>query len=139
MHCTTTSLCCIRSSRSNPRRESCCSRCVAHVQKNNNRSGVNTAMKKDQFQGFGHLWNSRTLSLKVYSCQNCGSLALSAYVRHVVRDYVKTFLKLKQEASGFPSHVVTDAEKQSYVKDYLRRREFSLTLTKYLSTPHADL
>ncbi len=55
---------CIRSSRSNHRRESCCSHCVANVQYNNSRSGVNTAMKKDQFQGFGHLWDSRMLSLK---------------------------------------------------------------------------
>ncbi len=29
-----------------------------------NRNTVGIAMKKDPFQGFGHLWSSRTLSLK---------------------------------------------------------------------------
>ncbi len=35
----------------------------APVQNSNYRNTFNTAMKKDQFQEFGHLWSSRTLSL----------------------------------------------------------------------------
>ena len=33
-------------------------------------------------------------------------------------DYINTFLKIKQEASGFPSHVVTEEDKDQYIQDY---------------------
>ena len=32
--------------------------------------------------------------------------------------YVNTFLKLKQEASGYPKHCVTDEQKQRYIDEY---------------------
>ncbi len=51
------------------------------------------------------------------------------------RDYVKTFLKFKQEASGFPSHIVTDAEKQSYVKDYFEKEGIQLDIDKISLNP----
>ncbi len=50
-------------------------------------------------------------------------------------DYVKTFLKFKQEASGFPSYVVTDAEKQSYVKDYFEKEGIQLDIDKISLNP----
>ncbi len=50
-------------------------------------------------------------------------------------DYVKTFLKFKQEASGFPSHVVTDAEKQSYIKDYFEKEGIQLDIDKISLNP----
>ncbi len=50
-------------------------------------------------------------------------------------DYVKTFLKFKQEASGFPSHVVTDAEKQSYIKDYFEKEGIQLDTDKISLNP----
>ena len=31
------------------------------------------------------------------------------------KDYVDTFLKIKQEASGYPKHCVTDEQKQRYI------------------------
>ena len=34
------------------------------------------------------------------------------------KEYVNTFLKIKQEASGYPSDCVTDEQKQRYVEDY---------------------
>ena len=33
--------------------------------------------------------------------------------------YVNTFLKLKQQASGFPSHITTDEEKDEYIRMYI--------------------
>ena len=33
-------------------------------------------------------------------------------------DYVNTFLKPKQEASGYPKHCVTDEQKQRYIDEY---------------------
>ncbi len=48
---------------------------------------------------------------------------------------MKTFLKFKQEASGFPSHVVTDAEKQSYVKDYFEKEGIQLDIDKISLNP----
>ncbi|XP_056022075.1 uncharacterized protein LOC130054965 [Ostrea edulis] len=38
------------------------------------------------------------------------------------RSYIDTFLKIKQEASGFPDHCQTSEQKQSYI-DEIRRRE----------------
>ena len=34
------------------------------------------------------------------------------------KPYVDSFLKMKQEASGFPNNYTTEEEKQSYIHDY---------------------
>ena len=34
-------------------------------------------------------------------------------------EYINTFLKLKQEASGYPTHIKTEEEKQAYIQEYL--------------------
>ena len=34
------------------------------------------------------------------------------------KDYVDTFLKIKQEANGYPKHCVTDEQKQQYIDEY---------------------
>ena len=34
------------------------------------------------------------------------------------KEYVNTFLKIKQQASGYPSNCVTDEQKQRYIDDY---------------------
>ena len=33
--------------------------------------------------------------------------------------YINTFLKLKQEASGYPPHIKTEEEKDKYIQEYL--------------------
>ncbi len=40
--------------------------------------------------------------------------------------YVKTFLKFKQEASGFPPQVATDSEKQAYADAYFEKEDIQL-------------
>ena len=35
-----------------------------------------------------------------------------------LKDYVNTFLKIKQEASGYPKDCVTEEQKQAYIEDY---------------------
>ncbi len=37
------------------------------------------------------------------------------------KDYVKTFLKCKQEASGYPGHVKTPEEQKKYIDDYFEK------------------
>ena len=37
------------------------------------------------------------------------------------KEYVDTFLKIKQEASGYPTWCVTDDQKQRYIDDYYER------------------
>ena len=37
------------------------------------------------------------------------------------KDYVKTFLKCKQEASGYPGHVKTAEEKEKYIEEYFKK------------------
>ena len=41
-------------------------------------------------------------------------------------EYVKTFLRLKQQASGYPSNVVTDAEKETYIREYFEKEGIQL-------------
>ncbi|KAL0148364.1 hypothetical protein M9458_056344, partial [Cirrhinus mrigala] len=50
-------------------------------------------------------------------------------------DYVKTFLQFKQESSGFPKDVVTDADKESYVRDYFEKEGINLNLDKIELNP----
>ena len=44
--------------------------------------------------------------------------------------YVKTFLKRKQEASGYPGHIKTEDEKQKYIDDYYAHEGIRLDPTK---------
>ncbi|XP_048008700.1 uncharacterized protein LOC125243250 [Megalobrama amblycephala] len=45
-------------------------------------------------------------------------------------DYVKTFLQLKQESSGFPKNVVTEMDKESYVREYFEKEGIRLNQDK---------
>ncbi|XP_051811557.1 uncharacterized protein LOC127536113 isoform X1 [Acanthochromis polyacanthus] len=45
-------------------------------------------------------------------------------------EYVKTFLKCKQEASGYPRHVITPAEKAQYIQDYHEKEGILLDADK---------
>jgi len=44
----------------------------------------------------------------------------------IFTEYINTFLKGKQQASGFPSHVKTDEQKTKYIDDYYNREGISL-------------
>ena len=44
--------------------------------------------------------------------------------------YVNTFLKLKQEASGYPKHCVTDEQKQRYIDQYYKHEGVRLDPNK---------
>jgi G:T-mismatch repair DNA endonuclease (very short patch repair protein) len=43
--------------------------------------------------------------------------------------YINTFLKLKQEASGFPTDVTTDDDKKYYIESYFEEEGIELTLS----------
>ena len=45
-------------------------------------------------------------------------------------EYVKTFLKCKQEASGYPGHVKTPEEKERYIEEYFRKQGIRLDMEK---------
>lgn len=49
--------------------------------------------------------------------------------------YIDKFLKLKQEASGFPSRIVTDADKDKFIKDLEERENITLDKEKIESNP----
>ena len=49
--------------------------------------------------------------------------------------YVRTFLQMKQEASGYPAHVVTEAEKQAYVDDYFAHEGIKLDRANIAANP----
>ncbi len=46
------------------------------------------------------------------------------------RDYIDTFLKIKQESSGYPKNCVTEEQKQQYVEEYYEREGIQLDREK---------
>ncbi len=51
------------------------------------------------------------------------------------KDYVNTFLNIKQEASGYPKNCTTEEEKQQYVEEYLEREGIQLDRRKIEYNP----
>jgi len=51
------------------------------------------------------------------------------------RDYVNTWLKIKQEASGWPAGVDTEAQKQAYIQDYFQHEGIQLEYDKIEKNP----
>ena len=51
------------------------------------------------------------------------------------KEYVDTFLKIKQEASGYPTWCVTDEQKQRYVDDYYEHEGIRLDPDKIEYNP----
>ena len=50
-------------------------------------------------------------------------------------DYVNTWLKIKQEASGWPTRVDTEAQKQKYIQDYFEQEGIQLEYDKIEKNP----
>ena len=50
-------------------------------------------------------------------------------------DYVNTWLKIKQEASGWPSDCRTEEEKQRYIQDYYEKEGISLDYDQIKKNP----
>lgn len=42
------------------------------------------------------------------------------------KSYINTFLKIKQEASGWPSHCRTEEEKRMYISEYEEKEGIAL-------------
>ena len=51
------------------------------------------------------------------------------------KDYVDTFLKIKQEASGYPKECVTDEQKQRYIDEYYEHEGIRLEPNKIEYNP----
>ena len=51
------------------------------------------------------------------------------------KEYVNTFLKIKQEASGYPEWCVTEEQKQAYVDDYYEHEGIRLDPAKIRKNP----
>ena len=50
-------------------------------------------------------------------------------------EYINTFLKLKQEASGYPTHIKTEEEKQAYIQQYLDHEGILLDKDSIVKNP----
>ena len=50
-------------------------------------------------------------------------------------EYINCFLKIKQEASGWPSWCETDSDKEKYISDYLDREKIKLDPDKIEANP----
>ena len=50
-------------------------------------------------------------------------------------EYVNMYLKIKQEASGYPKHCVTDEQKQQYIDDYYEHEGIRLDPNKIEYNP----
>ena len=53
----------------------------------------------------------------------------------LVKDYVNTFLKIKQESSGYPKNCTTDEQKEQYVEEYLAMEGIQLEPAKIVHNP----
>ena len=51
------------------------------------------------------------------------------------KEYVNTFLKIKQEASGYPKDCVTDEQKQRYIDEYYEHEGIRLDPEKIKYNP----
>ena len=51
------------------------------------------------------------------------------------KDYVNTFLKIKQESSGYPKNCTTEEQKQQYVEEYLEVEGIELEPDKIVYNP----
>ena len=51
------------------------------------------------------------------------------------RRYINTFLKIKQEASGFPPQCETEEEKQNYIQEIFRREKIVLDSSSIEKNP----
>ena len=51
------------------------------------------------------------------------------------KDYVDMYLKIKQEASGYPKHCVTDEQKQQYIDEYYEHEGIRLDPNKIEYNP----
>ena len=51
------------------------------------------------------------------------------------KEYVNTFLKMKQEASGYPKECVTDEQKQRYIDEYYEKEGIRLDPNKIKYNP----
>ena len=51
------------------------------------------------------------------------------------KDYVNTFLKIKQEASGYPKDCVTEEQRQTYIEDYYEHEGIHLDPEKINYNP----
>jgi len=55
--------------------------------------------------------------------------------RGLFKEYVNTWLKIKQESAGWPRHCTTDEEKQAYIERYEREEGITLDPEKIASNP----
>ena len=51
------------------------------------------------------------------------------------RGYIDTFLKIKQEASGWPSWCATEQQKKQYIREYERKEGIKMARTKIKKNP----
>ena len=72
---------------------------------------------------------------RVRGVGNARSVALGAITDELFKDYVNTFLKIKQEANGYPKHCVTDEQKQCYIDEYYEHEGIRLDPNKIEYNP----
>ncbi len=96
---------------------------------------VSTAMKKDTSRGLDSVELSHAVA-KGYSVVKIIEVwHFPQTSDDLFSGYVKTFLKFKQEASGFPPQVASDSEKEAYADAYFEKEGIQLDLDKIAFNP----
>jgi G:T-mismatch repair DNA endonuclease (very short patch repair protein) len=49
--------------------------------------------------------------------------------------YINTFLQMKAEASGYPSHVISEVDKKNFIENYARKEGVTLNMDKIEKNP----
>ena len=63
---------------------------------------------------------------EVYHWDNTSCYDKESKEGGIFSKYVDAFLKIKQEASGFPENVVSDKDKENYIKDYKKNEGITM-------------
>ena len=69
-----------------------------------------------QIKGIYEIWNFKNRAV------------LKETENGIFNEYIKTFMKIKQESSGFPDDVLTDEDKNNYIKDYYSKQGVKLDI-----------
>ena len=72
---------------------------------------------------------------KVWHFDNVEQYDPNSKTGGVFTEYINTFLKMKQEASGCPSWCIAEIDKQKYIDDYFEKEGIKLDYEKIVKNP----
>lgn len=79
--------------------------------------------------------NSQGIATRVSNDSNGGGMDFSQKPSTLFKGYIDTFLKIKQEASGWPDWCDAEEKKQQYIQDYQTKEGITLDYNNIKKNP----